>query len=128
MSIHFKHDVVTAHLYFCTFCVQLIMLFFSDLDGCPDEEAAGYSWPETDLGMVAMVSCICGNIDTAEISRVAIRECGGSFAEGAAWVEPDISECQFSGASRLLCDASTVSLNPIFDALYAQLSMTVYCP
>ena len=103
------------------------MLSHPDLDGCPDEEAAGYSWSETDLEMVAMVSCICGNIDTAEISRVAIRECGGSFAAGAAWVEPDISDCQFSGASMLLCDASIVSLNPIFDALHAQLSMTVYC-
>ena len=93
------------------------MLSHPDLDGCPDEEAAGYSWPETDLGMVAMVSCICGNIDTAEISRVAIRECGGSFAEGAAWVEPDISTCQFSVASMQLCDASTVSLSLIFDSL-----------
>ena len=105
------------------------MLSHPDLDGCPDEEAAGYSWSETDLGMVDMVSCICGNIDTAEISRVAIRECGGSFAEGAAWVEPDISTCQFSSASRLLCDASIVSLSSqIFDVLHAQLSMSVYGP
>ena len=105
------------------------MLSHPDLDGCTDEEAAGYSWPETDLGMVAMVSCICGNIDTTEISRVAIRECRGSFTEGAAWVEPDISDCQFSSVSRLLCDASTVSLSSqIFDVLHAQLSMSVYCP
>ena len=89
------------------------MLSHPDLDGCPDEEAATYSWPETDLGMVAMVSCTCGNIDTAEISQVAIRVCGGSFAEGAVWVEPDISDCQFSDASRLLCDVSTVSCSLI---------------
>ena len=87
------------------------MLSSPDLDGCPDEEAAGYSWPETDLQMVAMVSCICGNINTAEISQVTIRECRGSFAGGAAWGEPDISECQFSGASMQLCDVSTVSLS-----------------
>ena len=86
------------------------MLLLLCLDGCPEEDAAGYSWPETDLGFVAMVSCICGNIDTAEISRLAVRECAGSFAEGAAWNEPDISQCQFSDAAVQLCDASTVSL------------------
>ena len=103
----------------------------SYLDGCPNEEAEGYSWPETDLGMVAMVSCICGNIDTTDISRVAIRECGGSFAAGAAWVEPDISDCQFSSASIQLCDASTVSLSQILDArlicyLYPMQMSTAY--
>ena len=104
------------------------MLSHPDIDGCPDEEAAGYSWPETDLGMVVMVSCISGNIDTSEISRVAIRECGGSFAGRAAWVEPDISRCQFSSTSMQLCDASTVSLSPGFDVLHARLSIPVYCP
>ena len=100
---------------------SLTMLSSPDLDGCPDEETAGYSWPETDLRMVAMVSCICGNINTAEIRRVANRECGGSFTDGAAWSEADISECQFSVISTQLYNASSVSLsNQIF---YAQLSI-----
>ena len=85
------------------------MLSFLYLDGCPEEDATGYSWPETDLALVAMVSCICGDINTAEINRIAIRECGGSFVEGAVWMEPDITECQFSSASLQLCDASIVS-------------------
>ena len=69
-------------------------------------------WPEADLGMVITVQCPCGNLSDlggAEFNRVATRHCGGSFSSGAMWEEAMIRACNFSIATRRLCQIAEVS-------------------
>ncbi len=92
-------------------------------DGCPSEttilpplEPNGLevelNWPETDLGVVITVQCPCGNLSAlggAEFNRFATRDCGGSFSAGAMWEEAIIAACNFSIATRRLCQIAEVS-------------------
>ena len=64
-------------------------------------------WPETDLGVVTTIECPCGNLSAlggVAFSRTATRECGGDFSARATWEEPMVEACNFSIATRRLCE------------------------
>ena len=95
-------------------------------DGCPAEvtslpalEPGGLSvdlaWPEADLGQVITIQCPCGNLsnfladDVSNFNRTASRRCGGDFSAGAVWDDPMDRSCNFSSATRRLCQVADVS-------------------
>ena len=71
-------------------------------------------WPETDLGVTVSLQCPCGNLSALQggdtFNRRATRTCGGSFTEGAQWEEPMQMACNFSSATRRLCQVASVRL------------------
>lgn len=81
-------------------------------DGCPSEVIDGFTWPESDLNLLGPVgvSCDCGNLDTTVVSLQAIRNCTGSYTDGAMWVgRGNSTACRFSSNVASLCGITTVS-------------------
>ena len=72
----------------------------------------GFAWPESDLNLLGpvRVSCNCGNVDTTVVSLQAVRNCTGSYTEGARWMGlGNSTACQFSSNIASLCGLTTVS-------------------
>ena len=65
------------------------------------------TWPETDLGDIAVVTCPCGNLNIT--AQVGSRYCGGTFTNGAEWSMPHIAPCNLSDNARRICQLSQVS-------------------
>ena len=73
-----------------------------------------YFWQKTEIGSVNYEPCPCNEFFNAQ----AVRQCGGSFTEGAMWNEPDYSQCEAALSqitrSRItinLCLATLVCIN-----------------
>ncbi len=71
-------------------------------------------WPEADLGENVTVQCPCGNLSALSggnenFVRTASRICGGSFSDGAVWEEAMVLACNFSIATRQLCQIANVN-------------------
>lgn len=92
------------------------------VDGCPADvtELPALSheglpvilnWPEIDIGTNYILKCPCGNLSAieGEVNRNASRFCGGDFINGAEWQEPLQQACNFSTATRRLCQVTNVS-------------------
>ena len=110
-------------------------------DGCVAEVTINYPfdniteipfilpWQATDIGqsfsikyvhcrvftvLIPLLSsrCPCGPDDfDIGVRRFATRLCGGTFIDGAMWLEPDDDECSmFSLSARRLCELASVSL------------------
>ncbi|XP_019862297.1 PREDICTED: uncharacterized protein LOC109590854 [Amphimedon queenslandica] len=61
-------------------------------------------WPETNIGVLAVVDCPCGTNGTSGGGKLqATRYCGGDFTNGAVWDAPDVMRCNFSDLARTLC-------------------------
>ena len=68
------------------------------------------SWPETNVGVKAVVSCPCGNGDSRRDGILqATRYCGGDFSSGAMWSEPSVAACNFSDLAREICQLRNVN-------------------
>ncbi len=96
------------------------------LDGCaasstilPALEEDGLEvvveWREADLGENVVVQCPCGNLSALSgggenFIRTGSRVCGGNFVTGAMWEEAMVAACNFSIATRQLCQIANVSL------------------
>ena len=65
------------------------------------------TWPETNIGGLAIVNCPCGNL-SKEGQLIAIRYCGGDFTDGAVWGIPDVVQCNFSDLAREICQLKNV--------------------
>ena len=119
LSLAFKDSVSNNHhklelsIISTTFVTLPILKFCCIVDGCPSEEIDGFKWPESDLdllGLAISVSCTCGSLDTTMLKLQAIRNCTGSYTEGAKWMGPGNSTaCQFSNAAMNLCSLYDVS-------------------
>ena len=71
-------------------------------------------WPESDLGETVPLQCPCGNLSAlggGTINRTATRTCGGTFSLGAAWEPEMAAACNFSSATRKLCQVANVRHN-----------------
>ena len=67
-------------------------------------------WPETNIGVLAVVDCPCGSNGTSGGGKLqATRYCGGDFTNGAMWGKYDVERCNFSDLSRKICRLSDVS-------------------
>ena len=67
-------------------------------------------WPETNIGVLAVVDCPCGSNGTSGGGKLqATRYCGGDFINGALWSEFDVTRCNFSDLARRICHLSNVS-------------------
>ena len=68
-------------------------------------------WPETNIGVLAVVDCPCGSNGTSGGGKLqATRYCGGDFTNGAMWSKDiDVERCNFSDLSRKICRLSDVS-------------------
>ena len=78
----------------------------------PNGSVVVLDWPETDLGVVTTIECPCGNLSAlggVAFRRTATRECGGDFIVGAMWESPMVEACNFSIATRRLCEIAEVS-------------------
>ena len=64
-------------------------------------------WPETNIGVLAIVDCPCGT-SGASVKLKATRYCGGDFTNGASWDEPDVTKCNFSDLARKICNVDKV--------------------
>ena len=79
-------------------------------DGCDAEEHLNYFWPETNLGVTALVSCPCQEYLGTFAGNVR-RLCNGTFTEGAMWspiIDDSVCETKRSDISRQLCDFAAV--------------------
>lgn len=77
----------------------------------PDDDSNFHfsiSWPETFLGDTAIEECPCGVLNLSSTSFKANRTCGGTFDNGARWMAPNDSPCNFSITARRLCHLSMV--------------------
>ena len=69
-----------------------------------------YFWPETNLGVTALVSCPCQEYLGTFAGNVG-RLCNGTFTEGARWsptIDDSACETKRSDISRQLCDLAAV--------------------
>ena len=67
-------------------------------------------WPETNIGVLAIVDCPCGANGTSGGGALqATHYCGGDFTAGAMWLTPDVVRCNFSDLARRICHLSDVS-------------------
>ncbi len=101
------------------------MLSFYLADGCgsavtviPPQVVGGLDvvllWAESDIGHTEIVNCPCGNLTlTGGVPFTASRYCGGNFAMGAAWAEPQSERCNFTETARQLCKLTSVRALPI---------------
>ena len=102
----------SIRLHASTLGQDLNSAFYSD--GCPSEEIDGFIWPESDLNLLGPihVSCTCGNLDTTMLNLQAVRNCKGSYTDGASWMGPGKSTaCRLSSAAINLCALYDVSCN-----------------
>ena len=93
-------------------------LFFCSIDGCPTAATVilsvsgdgnlsiSITWPETNLGAVAEVSCPCGTLNIS--AQLATRYCGGNFISGANWLQEHSTPCNLSDNARRICQLSLV--------------------
>ena len=74
---------------------------YINVDGCNPEMLEDESWPETPPGSTASIHCPCTDAEGQLAARV-IRQCEGTYTEGASWGAIDDSQCrdQLSG---ILC-------------------------
>ena len=97
-------------------CVSLLS------DGCPanstfiqsysgrQDLTITISWPETNVGVQAIMTCPCGNRDSkGEGIFQATRYCGGDFVNGAMWFEPSVAACNFNDLAREICQLRNVN-------------------
>lgn len=66
------------------------------------------TWPETNLGQVAIIECPCGGLNLSSTALQATRKCGGTYDSGAEWEIPDVSACNFTDKTRMLCELASV--------------------
>lgn len=96
---------------------------FFPLDGCPSNSTfipshsgnknltITINWPETNIGVEAVVDCPCGGNGTSGGGQLqAYRYCGGDFTNGAVWTTTDVSRCNFSDLARKICRLRNVSI------------------
>lgn len=94
--------------------MQITSFLLTIQDGCPELQESSCSnaglvtWPETEIGQVASVSCPCGVRDPLIQLLRGIRRCGGTYDTGAVWQEPDCDSCQFSNTRLTLCQLAEV--------------------
>ena len=74
--------------------------------GRPDLELV-IEWPETNIGVVAVVGCPCGN-GRSEGQLQARRYCGGNPNFGGIWSTADVVRCNFSDLAREICNLANV--------------------
>lgn len=103
--------------------MKITISLYSLTDGCRSETIDGFTWPESDLNLLGLirVSCNCGNLDTTVVSLQALRNCSGSYTDGARWADRGNSTaCRFSSNVASLCDVTTVSylIYPIIHNYY----------
>ena len=91
------------------------------IDGCPSNSTIipsqsgdtsldmSVHWPETNIGVEAIVDCPCGDNDTSSGTELkAFRYCGGDFTNGALWTTIDVAQCNFSDLARKICNLRNV--------------------
>ena len=78
------------------------------------------TWPETNLGDIAVVTCPCGNLNIT--AQVGSRYCGGSFTNGAEWSSPHIAPCNLSNSAREICQLSQVKKLILLNIHYNKLA------
>lgn len=95
-------------------------MFFSIEDGCHstitvipslsgDEKLdIVIEWPETNIGLVAVVKCPCEGVDLGTGSLEASRRCGGNFDDGASWEDGYVAPCNFTDIAREICQIAQV--------------------
>ena len=97
-------------------------LYLHFLDGCSSENTLirsqsnslldfNITWPETNLGNVAIVECPCGGLNLSSTALIARRKCGGNYDVGAVWEAGIITPCNFSDEIRELCSLASVRTN-----------------
>ena len=92
----------------------------SNPDGCPKEirsvcgNVRPVTWPETEIGEVASVSCPCGLDDPLIQQLKGTRRCGGTYEGGARWEEPQCNSCSFTETRRELCALDQVGYESYF--------------
>lgn len=95
--------------------------FFYMTDGCPDDVTTVQSnsttgldlkvfWTEQPFGGLAELPCPC---DAVSLPLTASRRCAWGVGGGVDWAEPDDSQCNFSGITRILCSLPDVSKHVI---------------
>ena len=85
-----------------------------------------YFWPETNLGMTAIVSCPCQEYLGTFAGNVR-RLCNGTFTEGAMWsptIDDSACETKRSDISRQLCDLAEVVTSILYSAILIQYSFS----
>ena len=65
-------------------------------------------WPETNIGLVAVVKCPCEGVDLGTGNLEATRRCGGNFDEGSEWEQAMAAPCNFSDTAREICKIAKV--------------------
>ncbi len=96
--------------------------FFVILDGCSSKNITvpsyqgnnlldfNITFPETNLGHVAVVECPCGGLNLSSTALLARQKCGGTYENGAIWEGADVSACNFTDTTRELCNLVSVSI------------------
>ena len=68
------------------------------------------TWPETNIGVLAVVDCPCGSNRTLGNGKLqATHYCGGDFTNGPLWHTLDMVQCNFSDLARIICQLKDVS-------------------
>ena len=103
---------------------------FDHVDGCRSETSVLASssgdpeldiqitWPEVNIGEVAIVKCPCGGVDLGTGSLESWRYCGGNFINGAHWEEAFLAPCDFSDLAREICNLAEVDEYIIYNYAY----------
>ena len=104
LAIYIGHTCLVIHP------LTNLVYHFSLADGCPQDNSNQlYRWPESELGIGITLSCSCGQLNTSEINRQAVRVCGGSYSQGVEWRQANTTLCAFDTNAQSLCDATLVS-------------------
>lgn len=107
IPLFYVRDIVRhgkLSLHYCCMASE----FTPTKDGCEESYFNGTLWPETDLGLYAMLDCPCSHL-LNELAGQSLRLCGGDYIGGAHWSD-DISTCVAltSVITGNLCQAATV--------------------
>ena len=110
-------------MHFCSYSIDGCLSNSTTIpspSGDPDLSLT-VNWPETNIGVLAIVDCPCGANGTSGGGALqATRYCGGDFTDGAMWLTPDVVKCNFSDLARRICRLSDVSKDN-------KLSVIIFC-
>ena len=87
-----------------------------------------YFWPETNLGVTALLSCPCQEYLGTFAGNVR-RLCNGTFTEGAMWsptIDDSACETKRSDISRQLCDLAEV-ISSLYSHIYFMKCFQLHC-
>ena len=104
-----RYGMCCHDLHF-TYAMHIFHKKLHSVDGCEPESFEGINWPETDLNSVARGPCTCTEF-VGSLAGKVIRLCGGSYSQGARWVNNlDYSQCSVrnSEITNKLCEAAQV--------------------